>query len=212
MINLFNEDCLPAMRRMKDKQYDIAICDPPYGIGHIKNNLFGLIEWNEEIPEKEYFTQLFRVSRNQIIWGENYLNPFIPNGGRIVWNKLLTPIYEKTFSQCEIAYCSMQKRISIFNYQWSGNVQNGKMNIKNIGIDSRIHPTQKPVSLYEWLLTHYAKFGDTILDTHGGSMSIAIACDILGFDLDLYEIDEDYFRAGKERLERHQKQHKLEFE
>ena len=209
MIKLYNKDCMEALKEMKENQFDLAIVDPPYGTGQIKNTLHGKLDWNDTIPNQKYFTELKRVSKNQIIWGVNYFDGFGLNGGRIVWNKLITPIFVKTFSHCEIAYCSSQKRVTIYEYQWSGNVQGGKMNCKNIGKDRRIHPTQKPISLYEWILMNYAKEGDKILDTHLGSGSIAIACHNLGFDLEGYELDNEYFEAAQKRLKQHQSQMQL---
>ena len=103
-----NIDCVIGMAEYEDNHFDLAICDPPYGTKQIKNNLHGVINWNETPPSEDYFNELYRVSRNQIIWGENYFKD-IKIGGRIVWNKLLTPIYEKTFSQAEIAYCSLMR-------------------------------------------------------------------------------------------------------
>jgi site-specific DNA-methyltransferase (adenine-specific) len=199
-----------AMARMKDKQYDLAICDPPYGLSKselIPGSLIsstgvkrrgrelGMHKLSTNKPRPAYFKQLFRVSKNQIIWGENYFKNFGP--GRIVWVK-----NNPVLSGAELAYHSFGKGAYVFTHTWSGFCRNGEK-------ISCIHPTQKPVALYEWLLTHYAKPGDKILDTHGGSGSICIACHDLGFDLDWYEIDAEYFQAAKERLERHQKQEVL---
>ena len=197
-VKLYNIDCMEFMKNIPDNYYDLAVVDPPYGIGQIKNNLHGEIKWNDNVPDDSFFVELKRISKHQIIWGVNYFNNL--QGGRIIWNKLLTPKYKKTFSHCEIAYCSLQKRTTIVNYQWSGNVQNGSINWKNNGADSRIHPTQKPIDLYRWLLTNYAKEGFKIFDSHGGSFSSACACLDMGFDFDGCEIDREYFDNAVERL------------
>jgi site-specific DNA-methyltransferase (adenine-specific) len=209
MINLYNMDCMEALKAMPDKAFELAIVDPPYGIGNfVPQNISrngkkagSEVFWNDKIPQQEYFKELNRVSKKQIIWGANYYNCFNSDGGALIWHKgNINPI----FSQCEIASLSFQKKIDYIFINWqSGFFRNN--------IETIVHPCQKPVALYKWLLTNYAKKGDKILDTHGGSMSIAIACHDLGFDLDLYEIDKDYFEAGKLRLERHQQQQMIEF-
>ena len=193
---------MAAMARTKDRQYDLAIVDPPYGIGDklllgghtgtVKfHEQYVLNQWDNVTPDADYFRELFRVSQNQIVWGANYfLNHLPPTRGIISWDKNLGNPYN--FSHFELAWASFDciaRRVVIGS---------------NTG--KRIHPTQKPVRLYEWLLKNYAKPGDKILDTHGGSGSICIACHDLGFDLDWYEIDAEYFQAAKERLERHQRQ------
>ena len=207
MIRLFNEDCMIAMKAMPDKAYDLAIVDPPYGIGNFipqnmsktGRNISHRVDWNDSVPMAEYFSHLSRVSSRQIIWGANYYNCFPLSSGCIVWDKgPANPV----FSRCEIAAASFQKRVDYILINW----QSG---FHRAAIENVIHPCQKPVALYEWLLKNYAKPGDKILDTHGGSGSICIACDNLGFDLDFYEIDLEYFNAAKERLERHQRQTKL---
>ncbi len=219
-INLYEGDCLPAMRKMADNQYSLCIVDPPYGIGDTttsagnkkRKTKHKRVTWNKEIPSSEYFSELIRISKNQIIWGANYFYPYITVPGRIIHYKKPFQDLEKgriRFCPCDLASQSFDKRIEYFEYNWYGNTQGGKPNFNNTGIDARIHPTQKPVALYKWLLKNYAKPGDTILDTHGGSMSIAIACWDAGHDLDLYEIDKDYFEAGKKRLENHKAQLQL---
>lgn len=200
MINLYNEDCLQALRRMDTDQYDLAIVDPPYGIGisnnpvrqkHKKKN------WDNKIPDTEYFTELLRVSKNQVIWGANYFIEYLYNTQNfIIWNKLQPENF--SLAMAEIAWSSIQKPIKIFTYSIHKHNQTNK-----------IHPTQKPVELYKWILQNYAKEGDKILDTHLGSGSIAIACHDMGFSLDGYELDTDYFEAAKQRLEKHQQQLKL---
>ncbi len=154
-------------------------------------------------PTKEYFDELFRVSKNQIIWGCNYFDYIFPSTGRIVWDKCNG---KSTFSDCEIAYCSSHDSVRMFRFMWNGMMQgksieeghimqgNKKLNEK------RIHPTQKPVTLYEWLLTKYAREGDIILDTHVGSGSSLIACERLGFEYIACDIDPFYFAAANERI------------
>lgn len=217
MIRLFNADSLAAMKAMPDKAYDLAIVDVPYGIGedgmsnHSRGCLaettkFTVKKWDREPPPSEYFSELRRVSANQIIWGANHFidRVPIPSPCWVVWDK----INGKTdFADCELALTSFPSAVRQFRFQWQGMLQ-GDMAHK----EKRIHPTQKPVALYKWLLTHYAKPGDKILDTHGGSGSICIACHDLGFDLDWWEIDREYFEAAKERLERHQRQKMLPLE
>ena len=214
-IRLFNQDCMTAMKQMPDKAYDLEITDPPYfpeygkeispgaeiSTTGIKRHRFESKHW--DVPTNEYFSELIRVSVNQIIWGYNYYDIHNIGSGRIVWDKVND---DSSFSKAEIAYCSFHKSVQMFRFMWNGMLQ-GNMRNK----EHRIHPTQKPVQLYKWLLKNYAKPGNRILDTHGGSMSIAIACHDMGFDLDLYEIDKDYFEAGKKRLENHQKQIQMVF-
>jgi site-specific DNA-methyltransferase (adenine-specific) len=207
MIRMFNADSMTAMAAMPDKAYELAIVDPPYFErggdpayyrSRACQSTCRAITATWDIPGADYFGELFRVSKRQIIWGVNYYAQFIPHFSRIVWDKVNdgTP-----FSQADIASYSEGVKVYMFRYKWNGMIQADMKNKEH-----RIHPTQKPVALYEWLLKNYAKPGDRILDTHGGSGSIAIACDITGVDLDWYEIDNYYFTAATERLERHQKQ------
>ncbi len=200
-IKLINLDCTKAMREMPDKAFGLAIVDPPYA--HNSGNAFtsrlkryGDLSFNDKQPDPIYFSELIRVSTNQIIWGGNYFISMLQSTKCLItWDKH-QPV--PTYARTEIAWTSFQDRHSdLFDYPYFGNINSDLF---------RIHPNQKPVKLYEWLLTNYAKPGDKILDTHGGSMSIAIACHNLGFDLTLYEIDKEYFEAGKKRLENHQKQ------
>lgn len=207
IINLYNQDCMEAMAKMPDKAYDLAIVDPPYRNQNecqptkdMRNNRFVKGQGLGKKPNKKYFIEIFRVSKEQIIWGVNNF-PLYEYKGFVVWKKK-TISDEFTMSMAEIAYISEGLGTTSKLYECAP--QGNKL-------DPRIHPTQKPVALYKWLLTNYAKKGDKILDTHGGSMSIAIACHDLGFDLDLYEIDKDYFEAGKLRLERHQQQQMINF-
>jgi site-specific DNA-methyltransferase (adenine-specific) len=191
------------MRGLPDKAYDLAIVDPPYGLGKrlsdgggkLKNTPMATLyrdssQW-DSAPTPEYFSELFRVSRNQIIWGGNYFG-LPPSRCMICWDKE-QPM--PTLSAWELGWTSFDKPSKIYR-QRSTDLE-------------RFHPTQKPVALYRWLLQNHAKPGQKILDTHGGSMSIAIACDIEGFDLDLCELDRDYFEAGKKRLEQHQAQPRM---
>ena len=209
-INLYNCDCMEVMKDIPDSHYELAIVDPPYNgndaIETYKSNSKNKAcqrkvykQFKNIAPDREYFEELKRVSRNQIIWGCNFYKNYDLTGGRLVWDKKGT-----AFGRAEMAYLSMTKSVNIFEYVWNGMLQ-GDMKNKEI----RIHPTQKPVALYRWLLQNYAKEGDKILDTHGGSMSIAIACYDMSFDLDLCELGKDYFEAGKKRLEKHQTQSTL---
>jgi site-specific DNA-methyltransferase (adenine-specific) len=205
-IRIYNEDCLEALKKMPDNSFELAIVDPPYGIGmdnqkvrvkpsrkntYLRNgeNQYNGGGWDNERPSKDYWYNLFRISRNQIVWGANYFCEFLPSGkGWIFWDKLMG---ENNFSAGEFAFQSIQIRSAKF-VEPSMRVQN-----------TRIHPTQKPVKLYEWLLDNYATEGDRILDTHLGSGSIAIACHNRGYELTAYEIDKDYFEATTKRIQDH---------
>ena len=215
-INFFNKDNLPSMRKMKNDEYDLAIVDPQYGFGDI-SHCYGVkvkhkkMTWNDAPPPDEYFEQLFRISKNQIIWGCNYFYPHIKVPGRIVHYKDISGPLKNAMSDCDLASQSFNNRIDYFPYRWSGNVQGSKINWKNTGSDARIHPTQKPIILYKWTLEKYAKKGDRIIETHGGSMSIAIACYDLGFDLDIYEIDKEHFDNAVKRFEIYKSQLKINF-
>jgi site-specific DNA-methyltransferase (adenine-specific) len=223
MINLYNRDCMEAMKEYPDKHFNLAIVDPPYGLGlkmitHVDQNKrngrnsHNVVKheqknWNDEIPSPEYFEEIHRVSIHQIIWGCNYYAKYIPATGRIVHDKMMgTENTAFNWSHADLASCSLFQRIVMFRYQWAGNKQGGKINWKNEGGDARIHPTQKPIALYKWLLKNYANTGDKILDTHLGSGSIAIACHELGFALTGFEIDKDYYDAACRRLKDHQSQ------
>jgi len=194
-----NEDCMVMMARYPDKYFDLAVVDPPYG----ENDAINLIsfsnnhkakrgnykEFNNIKPSSEYFKELIRVSVNQIVWGGNY---FSLSGGVIVWMKNGT-----AFGEGEIAICSTHKSVRFFKYIWNGMIQQNMTN-KEV----RIHPTQKPIALYSWLLTHYASPGDKILDTHMGGQSSRIAAYKLGFNYWGAELDPDYYKAGCERFEK----------
>jgi site-specific DNA-methyltransferase (adenine-specific) len=215
---IYNQDCIEAMKEMSDNQFDLAIVDPPYGLGISNTEQIGkskkhkIKDWDNSIPKQEYFEELKRVSNKQIIWGVNYFDGMCLNGGRIIWNKLGKDIGRRkvapTFSECEIAYYSGANNVKMYSYTYIGNVQGNNYQVLWSNTN-RIHPTQKPVALYEWLLMNYAKEGDTILDTHLGSGSIAIACHNLGYDLTGYEIDKEYFEAAKKRIEQHKQQTRL---
>ncbi len=203
MLDLRHMDCIDLMREYPDNHFELAIVDPPYGIGNFSmettggiykkhskkiNNYKKEIKWNESIPNKKYFGELYRVSQNQIIWGANYYNCFSEKGGAIVWYK--NPGHPN-LSHCEIASISFQKKVDyVFIQHLNGFVCQ----------EDRIHPCQKPVKLYKWLLENYAKPGDKILDTHMGSGSIAIACHYMDFDLTACELDKDYYQAAMKRI------------
>ena len=207
-IEITNEDNMLLMSRYPDNYFDLAIVDPPYGnidaIGltdnkkqnkqATKRKTYHLFE--NIAPDNIYYLELERVSKNQIIWGGNFLGLC---GGVIVWNKNGT-----AFGEGEIAICSTHKSVQIFEYTWNGMLQ-GDMKNK----ETRIHPTQKPVALYKWLLDKYAKQGDKILDTHLGSGSIAIACHDYGFELTACELDSEYYEKSIQRIKNHISQQKL---
>ena len=200
--NFYNMDCMVGMKEMPDKYFDLAIVDPPYqnkdaiGLKNGKSHNAKRTDYhlfNNVKPSQEYFNELKRVSKNQIIWGGNYFGLI---GGAIVWNKNGT-----VFGEAELAICSTHNSVRIFEYTWNGMLQE---NMKNK--EYRIHPTQKPIALYEWLLNNYAKKGDKILDTHVGSASSLIACYNLGFDYVGFELDKDYYEQANKRLENHKNQ------
>ena len=198
---LYLGDCMAYMATLRDKVFDLAIVDPPYGIGNFvqtTGNVRGdAVTWNDSIPTELYFAELKRVSKEQIIWGANYYNCFNEKGGAIVWYKQVPP--ESNLSECEIASYSRLKRVAYVHLKW-----------QNIGRgEAMIHPCQKPVKLYEWLLKNYAKPGDRILDTHLGSMSSVIACLSMGFEVAGCELDADYFATGVERVRNSQRQETL---
>ena len=212
MINLYNRDCMEALKEFKDNQFDLAIVDPPYGINadnknngknsdrhektsKAKINTYKKTNWDNAIPTNEYFKELKRVSKRQVVWGANYFNL---QGGMLYWDKKVTM---PTYSQGELAWLSWLNKVDFVSIAWHGMIQHDMKNK-----ETRIHPTQKPVKLYEWLLMNYAKEGDKILDTHLGSGSIAVACDNLGFDLEGYELDTEYFEGANKRLKQHQSQ------
>ena len=210
-MKITNEDNMQLMSRYEDNYFDLAIVDPPYGkkpsrnkdgLGVAKRNFeSGCDNWDIK-PPKEYFNELFRVSKNHIIWGGNYFIEYLYSSNSfVIWDKeRIGSIY----ADCEMAWTSFNSVAKIFKFQWHGMLQ-GDMKNKEI----RIHPTQKPVKLYEWLLINYASEGDKILDTHLGSGSIAIACHNLKYDLTACEIDKEYYEASMKRIKRHQSQLRL---
>ena len=206
LLDLRCMDCMELMRETPDKHFDLAIVDPPYFSDYgkqiypgaavsttgVARNRYESKQWN--VPNQQYFEELRRVSKNQVIWGINYYPIQFMGSGRIIWDKIND---SSSFSKCEIAYCSAHDSVKIFRYRWNGMLQ-GDMKNK----EHRIHPTQKPVRLYNWTLRNYAKPGDTILDTHLGSASSAIACHYAGHHLTGCELDQDYFDAAVERVKR----------
>lgn len=223
-------DCMQGMKEFPDKYFDLAIVDPPYGrkehggrnrSGYVrqkngskifvKDGQYENRKWDNEPPSEDYFNELMRVSKNQIIFGYNYFDyPLI--GGRIVWDKCNDGSNQ---SDAEIAYCSMNDRIDIFRYMWrgmfqgksitEGTTQQGNKRLN----EKRIHPTQKPVALYEWLLNRYAKPNDVILDTHVGSASSLIACYNTNHKFVGFELDEYYYKVSKQRLDTEMAQMRL---
>ena len=206
-INLYNEDCLSAMMKMKDNQFDLGIVDPPYGIKRFGNRveLSNRICKNAKInnwdvkPSKKYFFELFRISRKQIIFGAN--NFKLPETEYfIIWDKMQTV---ENFASAEYAWTNIKKPAKVFRYSIHNVMSDRKKE------NGKIHPTQKPVKLYEWILINYAKKGDKILDTHLGSGSSAIASYNYGFEFDGYEIDKEYFDNAVKRVKQHSKQQRL---
>jgi site-specific DNA-methyltransferase (adenine-specific) len=215
MVRIYNQDCLLSMKIMKDNEYDLAIVDPPYGIGMDKKHFvsdssqttageYTNKTWDTNAPSPQYFQELQRVSKHQIIFGANHFIESIPNANSscwIVWDKNNG---SSIHADCELAYASFKTSVRMFRYTWHGMRQE---NMKNK--EHRIHPTQKPVALYYWLLQKYAKPGWRILDTHLGSGSIAIAAHDLGFDFDGYELDKEYYDNAMKRFRLHSRQRKL---
>tara|TARA_R100000781_G_scaffold107530_1_gene71798 strand:+ start:295 stop:924 length:630 start_codon:yes stop_codon:yes gene_type:complete len=208
MIELKHIDCMDYLKTLEDNAFDLAIVDPPYGIGidgqkkckkGKKSDRKGhtIKGWDSSIPSEHYFRELERVSQNQVIWGANYFVEHLIKGtkGWVVWFKGQIGL---TMSDCELAYASFNTPTRVIN-----------INRVELLKDGTIHPTQKPVKLYQWLLMNYAKEGDKILDTHLGSGSIAIACHNLDFDLVGCELDKEYFDAASKRLKQHQAQTRL---
>jgi site-specific DNA-methyltransferase (adenine-specific) len=206
-----NMDCIEYMSQFPDNYFELAIVDPPYGIGVTKNkrlNNNSNNDWDNEIPSKEYFNELFRVSKNQIIWGGNYFIEHLKNTRCYInWDKLN---HSDTYADCEMAWTSFNENAKIFKYMWDGNRYGFPNAIQGVGKKSiRTHPTQKPVALYRWLLQNYAKPKDKILDTHLGSGSSRIAADMECFDFYACELDKDYFDASCKRFDEYKKQLKL---
>lgn len=236
-IELLNMDCMDYLKTCSDGEFDLAIVDPPYGIDaakrvdrsrhvkqkngtktFLKDGQYKAKDWDKKSPDREYFDELIRVSKHQIIWGVNYYNNYEFGAGRIVWDKLND---HSDQSDCEIAYNSIDNRVEIIRYLWSGFMQgllpakDCRTALQQIGNkkenEKRIHPTQKPVKLYSYLLHKYAKKNTEekefkIIDTHSGSNSLAIACHMFGCSLVAMEKDEDYYKDSLERYNRETQQ------
>ena len=224
-ITITNEDNMQLMARYPDNYFELAIVDPPYGIGFDRENPtmsagvrkdgtkrkmaswsnpkekgYTKKDWDKETPSNEYWNELMRVSKNQIIWGGNYFSDYLkPHGGWIVWEKGVPE--GMSLSQAELAWNSCLNSVRIVKVLWAG--------YKKADNEDRFHPTQKPVALYKWLLDKYAKEGDKILDTHLGSGSIAIACHDYGFELTACELDAEYYDKAIERIKNHTAQQSL---
>jgi site-specific DNA-methyltransferase (adenine-specific) len=211
-IKMYNMDCMEFMKDVSDGFYELAIVDPPYGINivdefqktiksstsmfNLSNGIIGDGQWDKAVPSKDYFGELLRVSRNQIIWGGNYFLDYLHSTRcMLIWDKMNGT---NPMADAELAWTSFDKSVRMF-----------KMHHFSSGYGYKIHPTQKPVKLYEWLLTNYAKQGDKILDTHGGSFSSAIACHKLGFDFTGIELDKEYFDNAVRRFQEYSSQLKL---
>ena len=195
-ITITNEDNMELMARYPDNYFDLAIVDPPYGIKISSNPIrqkHTKKTWDNEIPQENYFKELFRVSKNQIIWGGNYFD-LPPSQGFFIWDKKQP--HDFSLAMCEIAWSSIQKPAKI----WSLSIHKEQ---------GKIHPTQKPVELYKWILENNSKQGDKILDTHLGSGSIAIACHDYGFELTACELDAEYYEKAIKRIQNHVSQQTL---
>jgi site-specific DNA-methyltransferase (adenine-specific) len=232
MREFYNEDCMEGMKRYPDKFFELAIVDPPYGIGEsmkkrtgfsvkqkngstllVNENIYQKKDWDSKPADKEYFSELLRVSKHQIIWGENYFDfsEKINSSGRIIWDKING---DSDFSDCEIAWTNLFSSTRQIEFMWAGMMQgsisNGRIQEGNKKLnEKRIHPTQKPVQLYKWLLQNYAKPGDKILDTHVGSASSLIAFEEMGFDYVGFEIDSEYYQNAVKRINTYRSQLKL---
>ena len=217
MITFENRDCVAAMKDFPDGYFDLAIVDPPYGIGVLsmqytktgarrssRNSAAACRDYRKQgewdiKPDQEYFTELFRVSKRQIIWGGNYFTDMLyPSKTFIVWDKRCTESMTNDFADCEYAWCSKGLGVArMFRFCWNGMIQENMRDKED-----RFHPTQKPIKLYLWILNRYAKAGMKILDTHVGSGSSLIACARMGFDVWGYEIDTEYYEKARERIDR----------
>ena len=195
-ITITNEDNMELLKRTPDNYFDLAIVDPPYGIGISSNPIrqqHQKKDWDNAIPTKKYFDELFRVSKNQIIWGGNYFD-LPPSRGFFIWDKKQP--HDFSLAMCEMAWSSIQKPAKMW-----------KLSV--LKEQNKIHPTQKPIQLYEWLLMNNSEKGFKILDTHLGSGSIAIACHNLGFELTACELDVEYYDKAIQRIKDHTSQQKL---
>lgn len=206
---IYNMDCMVGMGKFPDKYFDLAIVDPPYGLGESSKDFasrscladsgkYVQKEWDKQKPDDKYFIELFRVSKKSIIWGGNYFTDNLDEqSGWIIWDK---DNGKSDFSDCELAWTNFGGAVRKFRWRWQGMLQ---QNMKQKEI--RIHPTQKPLPLYKWILKKYAKEGWKILDTHGGSGVTAVACEWLGFDYCVFEIDKEYWLTANARLEKERK-------
>lgn len=208
-------DCMEGMKQYPDKYFDLAIVDPPYGLNEdshrqnerrsnlAKSKVYHDSVWKQSVPSMEYFDELGRISKNQIVWGANHFGGFTPSPCWIVWDK---DNGENDFADCELAFTSFGTAVRKFTYRWQGMLQGNMANKEN-----RIHPTQKPVALYRWLLKNYggSSIGTKILDTHLGSGSSRIAAFDMGFDFTGFEIDKGYFDASEKRFQQHIAQLKI---
>ena len=210
----YNMDCMDGLKEFPDKYFDLAIVDPPYGISIHKMNFTksgakkigkayrrdytGTGSWDSNIPSEDYWKELFRVSKSQIVWGGNYFTEFLkPSKSFIVWDKRTDEKYSNDFADCEYAWCSENLGVArMYRFMWNGFMQ-GNMKSK----EDRFRPTQKPVALYEWILSRYAKDGDIILDTHVGSASSLIACHRTNHKFVGFELDKHYYDLAKKRLD-----------
>ena len=204
-FGFYNMDCMDGMREFPDNYFDLAIVDPPYGIvGAFSQRCriakYGQLDTvNDAKPSTDFFNELFRVSKNQIVWGYNHLSDMLPTTKEFIFWHKHQPV--ASFSDGELAWTSFSRTAKCFDYRFFGSVNRES---------DKIHPTQKPIVLYEWLLKNYAKPGDKIIDTHVGSASSLIACHNLGFDYVGFEIDGDYYRAARDGLENAKLQLRME--
>lgn len=199
-IKLYNADCMEVMAKYPDKYFDLAVVDPPYGIGISKNpvrQMHKRKEWDKEIPQDKYFDELFRISNNQIIWGGNYFIDYLSNTQCfLIWDKVQPMNF--SLAMCEFAWTSFKKPAK-------------KFTLSVLQEHNKIHPTQKPIKLYEWIFKNYANKTDKVLDTHLGSGSSAIAAYNYGVDFTGIEIDEEYYTAAKKRIIQRQSELDLSF-
>lgn len=222
---VYNMDCNTGMKQYPDKHFDLAICDPPYFDGPNKRRFYGCeinklnirrkdydVIGNWKIPNQDYYNELLRVSKHQIIWGINYFNFSGVPAGRIIWDKVNQ---SSSFSDCEIASCSLIKSVRMFRFMWNGMMQGKSIREGNIMQgnkalnEKRIHPTQKPVALYQWILKEFSNPGDKILDTHLGSQSSRIAAYNFNLDFTGFETDINCLLSGEKRIKQHTAQTKL---
>ena len=216
-ITAIHGDCMDYMKTLPDKCFDLAIVDPPYGIGedgsknHTRTKKAKAKDYkayssgDTEAPNLQYWDELQRVSKKIIAWGANHYISKLPFDSPcwIVWDK---DNGENDFADCELAYTNFDTAVRRFKYRWAGMLQQDMKNKQD-----RIHPNEKPIALYKWLLSNYSKQGYKILDTHGGSFSHAIACHDLEFELTIIEKDKFYFEKAIKRLKWHQRQQTIQF-